>query len=232
MRRSLLVYVSVAAFGAALVVTLPMRVALAWIGTDNAGVSAAAVSGSIWNGRLRSTQYHGAPLGDVEASLDPFALLSGERRVAVQGTPGKATLVEGVSRGFEMADATIEVEHLRPSLSLRGRLLLENATLLFSGNRCQRAEGRITTDVLQLAFSGPEVAGTLSCTGDAATARLEGRAQDIEVSIVMRLDAAGRYQAETRIVSANPMVRGALALAGFSENGNGFTRSDEGALGT
>ena len=44
-------------------------------------------------------------------------------------------------------------------------------------------------------------------------------------------DSAGRYQAETRIVSTNAMVRGALALAGFTENGGGFTRSDEGALG-
>ena len=52
------------------------------------------------------------------------------------------------------------------------------------------------------------------------------------MSIALRLDAGGRYQAETRIVSANPMVRGALALAGFAENGDGFVRSDEGALGT
>jgi hypothetical protein len=48
----------------------------------------------------------------------------------------------------------------------------------------------------------------------------------------MRLDSAGRYQAETRIVSTNPMVRGALALAGFTENGAEFIRSDEGVLGT
>ena len=232
MRRSLLVCASVAAFGAALVMTLPMRVALTWMGADRAGVSAAEVSGSIWNGRLRATQYHGASLGDVEASLDPFALLLGTRRFAVQATLGKTTLVEGTSRGFEMADAAIEVEHLRPSLPLTGRLRLESATLLFSEDRCQRAEGRITTDVLQRAFGGPEVAGTLSCAGDAATAQLDGRAQDVEVSIVMRLDSAGRYQAETRIVSTNPMVRGALALAGFTEDGGGFTRSDEGALGT
>ena len=110
MGRSLFVCVSVAAFGAALVMTLPMRIALAWMGADHAGVSAADVSGSIWNGQLRATQYHGAPLGDMEASLDPFALLSGKRRLTVRGTLGKVALVEGVSRGFEMADAAIEVD--------------------------------------------------------------------------------------------------------------------------
>jgi hypothetical protein len=202
------------------------------MGADRAGVSAAGVSGSIWNGRLKAAEYHGASLGDVEASLNPFALLAGTRRLAVRGTLGNATLVEGTSRGFEMTDASIEVERLRPSLPFTGRLRLESATMLFSGNRCQRAEGRITTDVLQRAFNGPEVAGMLSCAGAAAIAQLHGRAQGVEVSIVMRLDSVGGYQAETRIVSTNPMVRGALALAGFIENGAEFIRSDEGVLGT
>jgi hypothetical protein len=116
MRRSLLVCASVVAFGAALVMTLPMRVALTWMGADRAGVSAAEVSGPVWNARLRAAEYHGAFLGDVEASLDPFALLSGTRRLVVRGILGKATLVEGASRGFEMTNAAIEIGHLRPSL--------------------------------------------------------------------------------------------------------------------
>jgi general secretion pathway protein N len=232
MRPSLLVAVSVLLFVAALAVTVPMRLALAWASADRAGVSAAEVSGSMWDGRLRAAQYRGVPLGDVEASLDPFALFAGTRRLAVRGTLGRATLVDGGSRGFEMADAAIEVEHLRPAVPLTGRLRLESATLLFSANRCERAAGRIATDILQRAFNGPEVAGNLSCAGDAATAQLQGRVQDTEVSIILRLDGTGRYQAETRIVSTNPAVRGALALAGFVDNGDGLTRSDEGALGT
>lgn len=224
--------VFVAGFAAALASTLPMNLALAWLGVDRIGVAAAEVSGSIWNGRLTAAQYRGIPLGDVEASLDPFALIAGTRRLAVHGTLGRATLVQGDWRGFEMADAAIEVEHLRLALPLTGRLKLENATLLFSGGRCARADGRIATDILQRAFNGPEVSGSLSCAGEAAIAQLEGRMQEVEVNIALRLDAVGRYQAETRIVSANPMVRGALVLAGFVENGDGFVRSDEGALGT
>jgi len=231
-KRWALATVFVAGFAAALASTLPMSLALAWLGGARIGVSAAEVSGSIWNGRLRAAQYRGIALGDVEASLEPFALLAGTRRLAVQGTFGRTTLVQGDTRGFEMADAAIEVEHLRPTLPLAGRLRLEGATLLFSAGRCARAEGRIATDVLQHAFNGPEVAGNLSCAGEAAIARLEGRMEDVQVSIALRLDAGGRYQAETRIVSANLLIRGALALAGFAENGDGFTRSDEGALGT
>lgn len=232
MKWSALACVFVAGIALALAATVPMSVALSWLGADQVGVSAAEVSGSIWSGRLKAAQYRGIPLGDVEASLDPFALLVGTRRLAVQGTLGGATLVDGDSRGFEMADAAIEAAHLHPALPLAGHMRLERATLLFSGRRCVRAEGHIATDLLERAFDGPEVAGTLSCAGEAAVARLDGRLQDVDVSIALRLDAGGRYQAETRIVSANPMVRGALALAGFAESGDGFVRSDEGALGT
>ena len=220
------------AFAAALASTVPMKVVLSWIEADQVGVSASRISGSIWNGRLDAAQYRGMPLGDVVAGLDPWTLAAGTRRLAVRGAFGKATLVQGDARGLEMADGAIEIEHLRPSLSLTGRLRLEGVTLIFAGDRCSRAEGRIATDVLERAFNGPEVTGTFSCTGDAAVAQLEGRAQDAQVGIALRLDAAGHYQVETRVVSVNPMVRGALALAGFAEDGDGFTRSDEGMLGT
>jgi len=232
MKRSALACVFVIGIALALAATVPMSVTLSWLGADQVGVSATEVSGSIWSGRLKSAQYRGIPLGDVEASLDPFALLAGTRRLAVQGALGSATLVQGDSRGFETADAAIEVAHLYPALPLAGRLRLDQATLLFSGRRCVRAEGRVATDILKRAFDGPDVTGTLSCAGEAAVAQLDGRLPDGEVSIALRLDAGGRYQAETRIVSANPMVRGALVLAGFAESGGAFVRSDEGALGT
>jgi general secretion pathway protein N len=232
MKRATLSLVFATAFAGALAVTLPMAFVLSWLGADKMGLSAAEVSGSIWDGHLRAAQYRNVSLGDVQTSLDPFALFVGTRRLAVQGTFGRATLAQGDTFGFETAAATtIALEHLRPSLPLSGRLRLENATLLFSRDRCVRAGGRIVIDVLERSLSAPEVSGTLSCAGQAATAQLEGRTQDIQVNIALRLDATGRYQAETRIVSANPTVRDALALAGFAENGGGFTRSDEGELG-
>jgi len=232
MKRVTFALTFVVAFAAALASTVPMSIALTSIGADQVGVSAAHVSVSIWNGRLEAAQYRGMPLGDVVAALDPWALVAGTRRLAARGVFGRATLVQGDARGFEMADAAIEIQHLRPSLPLTGEVRLESVTLMFAGDRCSRAEGRIATDILKRAFNGPEVTGTLSCAGDAAVAQLEGRAQDAQVGIALRLDAAGHYQVETRVVSANPVVRGALALAGFSENGDGFTRSDEGMLGT
>jgi hypothetical protein len=232
MKRATLALVFAGAFAAALAATMPASLALSLLGSDAIGLSAADVSGSIWNGRLKLVQYRGIPLGDVGVSLDARALISGARRLTVQGPRGEATLVESDSRGFERATIAIAIEHLNPPMPIAGRLRLENVTLLFSGARCARAEGRIATDALERALRGPEVSGRLSCAGDAAVAQLEGRTQDLDVSIAVRLEAAGRYQLETRVVSVNPVVRGALALAGFTENGGGFTRSDEGAFGT
>ena len=135
-------------FAGALAGTVPMRLALSWLGADRIGVAATEVSGSLWSGRLTAAQYRGIALGDVEASLDPFALVASTRRLTVHGTLGSATLVQGGTRGFEAADGAIEVAHLHTTLPLAGLMRLEQATLLFSGGRCARAEGRIATDIL------------------------------------------------------------------------------------
>jgi general secretion pathway protein N len=229
MNRWALALVFVTGFTAALVGTVPMSLALSRAGATH--VSAAAVSGSIWNGRAEAARYRDIPLGDVELSLDPLALLSGTRRVTMNGPLGRFTLVQGAARGLEAADAAIEVEHLRLAPGFSGHVRLANATVLFSDGRCLRAQGRIATDVLERAIGGPEISGVLACAGEAAVAQLEALTRDIEVHLTLRLDAQGRYQAVTHVASTNPLVRGALAIAGFTERANGFVRSDEGDLG-
>lgn len=232
MKRWTLACAFVAAFSSALPGTAPMSLALSWLNADEFGLSAADVSGTIWSGRLKEARYRAMPLGDVEVALDPLALLAGTRRAAVRGPLGKVTLVQGAVHGFENADAAMAVEHLRLAPGLTGHVRLEKAAMLFSDGRCARAEGRMATDVLERAFGGPEISGDLSCAGDAAIAQLQGLKQDIAVRVVLRLDARGRYQAETHIASTSAFVRGALALAGFAERADGFVRLDEGVIGS
>jgi general secretion pathway protein N len=227
MKRWILPCVFVAAFLSALAVAAPMSLALSWLGADEFSVSAANVSGTIWSGQLKDAHYRETPLGDVDVSLDPLSLIGGTRRLAVTGSLGKLTLVEGAVNGLEAADIAIAVEHLgiAPSLNLR----LENATVLFSRERCSRAEGRIAANIEQ--FGGLDVSGTLACAGEAAIARLQGGTETIEVSVTLRVNARAQYEAQTRVASSDPIVRAALAIAGFVEQGNEFVRSDEGVLG-
>src|SRR5262245_19748964 len=96
-----------AASAAAVVATFPMSLALSWAGAHEIGLSAASVSGSIWNARFIGAEYRGIPLGDVQVSLNPLGLTSGTLRLDVKGAPGTAVLVLGNTRGFESANATI-----------------------------------------------------------------------------------------------------------------------------
>jgi hypothetical protein len=222
--------VFVLSFAAALAATTPMGLTLFLAAP--AGMSAAAVSGSIWNARVEAAHYRGVPLGNVELSLDPFALFRGTQRLAVKGPLGQATLVQGGVRGFETADVELAVEHLRLAPGFSGELQLRGATVLFADGLCVRAQGSIATDVLGRAFGGPEISGALACVGDAAIAQLQGRTQDSDVRVMLRLDGQGRYEAETHVATSNVLVRNALPLAGFTERADGFVRLDEGAFGS
>jgi hypothetical protein len=232
MSRGTLVCVFAAAFLIVLAGTAPMSLALSSLGANEFGVSAANVSGAIWSAHLKDVRYREIPFGDVEASLDPLSLIGGTRRVAVTGSIGNVTLVLGPMGGFETAKIAMGIEQLGVAPPLTGTLRLESATVLFSDNRCSRAEGRIEVGIIEPAFRGLEMSGTLSCVGEAAMARLQGSAKGIEVAVTLRVNARARYEAHARVASFDPVVRAALAIAGFIEQGNQFVRSDEGGLGS
>src|SRR3546814_13362629 len=61
-----------------IVLTFPMRLALAWADADDAGIAAREVRGSIWSGELVEARLGALPLGPVKASLSPLALLGGD----------------------------------------------------------------------------------------------------------------------------------------------------------
>jgi general secretion pathway protein N len=81
-----------ALFGAlmliALIVFLPMRLVLGWIGLGDQGFTARTVSGSVWDGRLNEARFGDLALGSLDARLSPFALLVGRARVSLDGDPG------------------------------------------------------------------------------------------------------------------------------------------------
>ena len=232
MKRWILGCVFVAAFLSALAGTAPMSLALSWLGSDEFSVSAADVSGTIWSGHLYQARYRQVPLGDVETSFDPRDLLGGSRKMAVKGSFGRVVLVQGDAAGLESADIAIAIERLGIAAPLAGNLRLESATVLFSDQRCSRAEGRIAANLAEPAFGHLEMSGSLSCAGEAAMARLQGRTENVEVSVTLRVDARAYYEGQTRVASSDPIVRTALAIAGFIEQGNEFVRSDEGVLGS
>lgn len=71
-------------FVLAILVLLPMRLGLNWLGVDERGIAAREAQGSVWNGRLIETQFGDAAVGDVDAGLGFFPLLIGRARVATE----------------------------------------------------------------------------------------------------------------------------------------------------
>ncbi|HEU0067174.1 MAG TPA: type II secretion system protein N, partial [Sphingomonas sp.] len=74
-----------AIFGAflliAMLVFLPLRLVLGMAGVGEEGLTARAVEGSVWMGRLRDARFGDVPLGDLNAHVSPWPLLIGRARV-------------------------------------------------------------------------------------------------------------------------------------------------------
>ena len=67
----------------AVVVLMPLRVALGAVDPARFGISARMVSGTIWHGQLRDVALGEVPLGDFAVALSPWQLLRGRAAFAL-----------------------------------------------------------------------------------------------------------------------------------------------------
>lgn len=217
----------IAAFVMALAALIPMSAALSWSGASRAGLSAASVEGTVWRGVLRDAHLRGFPVGDVEAGLNPLALLGGTARLGLSAQDREGVLLGGGTRGFEDASLGIGLEYLGLDLPFPGGLTLLNASVVFAGDACLRAGGTVSTDLLSRGFGGPVMSGELACADGAAVSTLTA---DGTVSN-LRITGDGVFEVTTRIQSADPAIESAAALAGFSRQGAALVRTDTGRAG-
>lgn len=222
-----------------LIVFAPLRFALDRIDAPRIGLAAAAVEGTVWSGRMEAASFHGVRLGDIRVGLRPLPLLLGRSRLVVEtgetgATPGRAVLVRAGGRSG-VADATLSVPvgFGRAAVPLRGEMRLQDVTVLFDGGSCEEARGRVVTDALArnadfLQWQGPELSGEVVCRGDAVVLPLRGSRDGTEVNATFSLEASGRYRLQTRVVTRDPALASALALAGFRSGADGLNRVDSG----
>ena len=215
-----------AAFVIALAGMPPLKLALD--GAGSMGLGAAMVSGSVWNGRIDYAVFRGTSLGTLQARLDPVGLLTGVARVRLESERGRANVVRGRHHGFDGASLEIDAKEL--GLFLTGRVILEDAGIIFGGETCVEAKGRIRTEMLRESFGGPELEGGLVCAGNDAVVELSGANDAFQVAMTVKIQSGGQYRAETVVTGAAANQQSALALAGFSRNGDMLRRVDEGRL--
>lgn len=225
-----------AVFAGALLVLLPMRVAFGLMSLDRYGISARAVNGSLWWGRIVQLGVGEMPLGTVDASLSSARLLIGQAHIGISRQAGQADDIRGALRA---GVGGIGVDGITGSLPLGAAAAplpisaveLTQLSARFAGGTCAEAEGqvraRVSGDVAGLNLS-QGLAGVARCDGEALLLPLVGQSGMEKLNV--RIMADGRYVADLRVATDDADLAGSLERQGFVRAGNDLMIRIEGLL--
>lgn len=218
---------------AGLLVFLPMRLAMGWLGLGEQGLSARRVSGTVWGGRLTGARFGDLALGDLRAGLSPLPLLLGRATVHLRG-PGEQPALRGtlsVGRhllGVDDLTAALPTGRVFAPLPVAG-LALEGLSVRFRDGSCEAAAGRVRADVtgdLGGVTLPPSLSGDVRCEGAALLVPLTSQAGS--EGVTLRVTGDGRYRAQLSIRPSDPLAGQRLERAGFVSGPDGYGLSVEG----
>lgn len=215
---------------ATVVAVLPLR----WVTSRYLpGLKATAVTGSIWDGRIRGARYLGFPVGDVDAGLRLRPLLRGEAEIAFQrlGEPlaGNATLSR---QARKVSDVTGTITLPVPVGGASVVLALDDLALETDRQRrCLAVSGTVTATLAPLPVIGniPPLSGRPRCEGESLHAPLA--LADRSVGLDVRLSPSGGWQADLALRNLNPLASGMLEVAGFTRTAEGVSVRLAGTIG-
>ncbi|MGN6375196.1 MAG: type II secretion system protein N [Sphingomonas sp.] len=223
-----------AMFVLALIVCLPMRLVLGWIGLGETGLTARQVQGSLWFGELKEARAAGFDLGDLSAGVAPAPLLLGRARVDLAGRgigplKGAVTLSRHSAGVDDLSAAVVGGGAFAP-LPVSS-LNLDDVTARFKDGACDHAEGRVRMTL------GGEIGGVALPQAMAGTARCDGESLLLPLasaagteSLDIRLRQDGSYTAAMSMRTGDPQLATKLQLAGFQLSANGYTLSITGRM--
>lgn len=218
---------------AELLVFLPMRLAMGWLGLGEQGLTARRVSGTVWGGTLTEARFGELALGDLRAGLSPLPLLLGRATVHLRG-PGDQPTLRGalmVGRhllGVDELNAVLPTGRVFAPLPVTG-LALEELSVRFRDGACESAAGRVRADVasdLGGLTLPPSLSGTVRCEGAALLVPLTSQAGS--EAVTLRVTSDGRYRAQLSIRPSDPLAGQRLERAGFVSGPDGYGLSVEG----
>jgi general secretion pathway protein N len=219
----------------ALVLTVPLRVALGAADLERLNLSARQVAGTIWNGRIGDLTLGRQLLGTFDVRLDSGALLLGRTKLrfdrldSLQG-PLTGALHTGGTAGVEELTGRLAVGNLLAPVPVNS-ISFEDTTIVFQGGRCIRADGRLTA-TLAIRLGPLDLArgftGNVTCDGERVRARLASPSGGELVEFYIGQN--GRYRAWLTIRDAPGPIAAALAIYGFRPSAEGLTLSVSNAL--
>lgn len=224
----------------ALVIFLPLRLVLGWVGIGGQGMTALSARGSVWSGSLTEARFGDVALGDLAAGLSPLPLLLGRARIVIAGRavpaaggPAAGRIVGAVEiarhrLGIDDVSGTIPVGRAFAPLPITG-VDLTDVSVRFRDGNCESAEGRVLAS-LSGTLGGVPLAESLSgnarCDSGALLLPLTGQAGADGANL--RLWQDGRYRAELTLAPSDPAAATALQATGFVQTQSGWQLSIEG----
>jgi general secretion pathway protein N len=213
----------------ALLLLMPLRVALSASDLQQLGLTARQVGGTIWYGRIADLMLGRQLLGTFDVRLDPAALLLGRvamRFERVGGTVGPLTGVlraGGTLRGVEDLSGSMAAGNLLGAAPIDS-LDFRDTTVLFEGGRCAEASGQVAARLavrlgpidLDRGFSG-----SISCEGERVRARLASPAGSERIEFFV--SSEGRVRGWISIRSPLPGLDAVLGAYGFRVGPEGLT---------
>lgn len=182
----------------ALILTLPLRVAI-----GGSGLQAREASGSVWSGRLNEARLGPAALGDLDARLAFLPLLTARARVEVSRDSAGPDRFTGAMtssarmRSAESVTGSIPIQGALGALPLAA-LDLTDVTIRFRDGTCDKAEGlvRATLTIAQPGLPSA-LSGSARCDRGALLLPL-ATGSGVE-GIALRMLGDGRWTAELRL---------------------------------
>lgn len=210
----------------ALILLLPLRVAFDALALQENGLSARAIHGSVWRGRIERLSLGDAVLGDVRASLSPLQLLLGRARLDFAAEGDGPDVFRGgvsvnmVSFGLDDVTGTVGLGRRFAPLPV-SHLDFRHFSVRFSHGRCVRAQGRVIASLLPV-LPGMPVAGEMSgeamCDGPSLLLTLASETGPERLEV--RVDGDRGYHARLTLGAAAPT----LLAEGFAEGSDGIYR--------
>lgn len=240
MKRTLLVLIFLVALPIGLIALMPLSLVLDWAKPARAGFSAAAASGTIWDGRVAQAWLSDLFLGDAKVGLQPLSLLSGRPQIGFRLEGGDFSGDGALALGrngaaLRLRQGRLDVVNLNFPAIRTGELRFANVSVDFQRGACRMASGAVETDILEKLGAGwnlraPLLKGNFACVAGAAEAPMQGNSEIGSVTATLRVQADGLVRITTRVATQDPIVGPLLGAAGFSPGAEGFSRAEESRL--
>ena len=223
------------------IITFPMRLAVAWAGLDKGPLTMRGAAGSVWDGTLYSAALGPVQLGDVKAALQPWALLSGQTKLALtlpggnghtansQSAKGRAVLVRS-GNSFGIMDMTGQVAVGQWLAPLPAPVAdFEEFSAQFANGRCVEAKGLVKLQMPAL-LPGLTLSNGLSaaprCSGERVLLPFKGQSGMEQVNLYVAAD--GSYRAALRLEGLPEIAAPVLSARGFRQDGAAWELAVEG----